>query len=198
MINQITRKFSIVLGLATLMAVGCTVNSTDIVKKSQSNNDIIKYGNSRKYVKGGITVVYLTGTPYEIGFAHGKLCKREINEANKPFFDSYNRLLEKSSDRWRQISNRLKKHIPQEYHEEMRGISDGSEIEFDKILFLNMLTTISEGNRCFAFSFRENNSKIITVRQIDNDAKSHMYKNMLLYIIKPQAGLGFAAILNPG
>ena len=36
------------------------------------------YGKSKKYLKNGITVVYLTGTPYEIGFAHGKLCKKEI------------------------------------------------------------------------------------------------------------------------
>jgi hypothetical protein len=54
------------------------------------------------------------------------------------------------------------------------------------------------GNRCFAFAFRETNSKIVTFRQIDNDPKSPLYKNMILYIIKPQKGYGFAAILNPG
>jgi len=80
----------------------------------------------------------------------------------------------------------------------MRGIADGADIEYDKILFLNTLTTISMGNRCFAFAFKETNSKIVTFRQIDNDPKSPLYKNMILYIIKPQKGYGFAAILNPG
>ena len=54
------------------------------------------------------------------------------------------------------------------------------------------------GNRCFAFAFKETDSKIVTFRQIDNDPKSPLYKNMILYIIKPQKGYGFAAILNPG
>jgi hypothetical protein len=96
------------------------------------------------------------------------------------------------------MSKKLEDHVPEEYIEEMHGIADGADIDYDKILFINTLTTISMSGGCFAFSFREDNSKIITVRQIDDDTKSHLYKNMLLYIIKPQAGLGFAAILNPG
>jgi len=146
----------------------------------------------------GVTVVYLTGSPYEIGLAHGTLCKREILEVNRQYFEYFNQFLDDSSDKWEDFSKELKKRIPQEYLEEMRGISDGSQIEFDKILFLNALSTISMANKCFAFSFRETNSKIITFRQIDNDPKSPLYKNMILYIIKPQKGYSFAAILNPG
>jgi len=52
------------------------------------------------------------------------------------------------------------------------------------------------GNKCF--SFKDKNSKIVTFRQIDEDKASFLYKNMILYIIKPQKGYGFAAILNPG
>lgn len=49
----------------------------------------------------------------------------------------------------------------------MKGIADGAGIEYDKILFLNTLVTISEHGKCFAFSFRQTESNIITVRQID-------------------------------
>jgi isopenicillin-N N-acyltransferase-like protein len=54
------------------------------------------------------------------------------------------------------------------------------------------------GNKCFAFAFKDKNSKIVTFRQIDEDKASFLCKNMILYIIKPQKGYGFAAILNPG
>ena len=156
------------------------------------------YGKSKKYLKNGITVVYLTGTPYEIGFAHGKLCKNEILEANKQIFDLYKVLLNHPESQWLKKSRWLENFIPKEYLNEMRGISEGADIEYEKILFLNTVKTISMANKCFAFSYRENNSRIVTVRQIDNDTKSLIYDNMILYIINPQKGYGFAAILTPG
>ena len=150
------------------------------------------------YIKAGITVVYLTGSPYEIGLAHGKLCRREILEVNRPIFEYYQKISDDSQSQWLTLSRRLEKHIPIEYIEEMRGISAGAGIEYEKILFLNTVSTISEGNGCFAYSFKDKNSKIITLRQVDIGSKSSFYKDMILYIIKPQKGYGFAAILNPG
>ncbi|MEJ2731018.1 MAG: C45 family autoproteolytic acyltransferase/hydrolase [Deltaproteobacteria bacterium] len=178
---------------------GCShqkINAQDLLNQPIEEVDHFKF--SKKYTKAGITVVYLTGSPYEIGFANGKLCKKEILIANKPFLDIYEKVSLDPQNKWPEISKKLEIHIPEEYLEEMRGIADGAEIEYEKILFLNTLTTISMGNKCFAFAFKENNSKIVTLRQIDEDKASFLYKNMILYIIKPQKGYGFAAILNPG
>lgn len=189
----------LVVSVVPLAISGCghqTIDVQDII--NQPTEVISHYKLSKKYTRAGITVVYLTGSPYEIGFANGKLCKNEILTANKPFFDIYEKISLDPQNKWLEISRKLEKHVPEEYVEEMRGISDGAEIEYDKILFLNTLTTISMGNRCFAFAFRETNSKILTFRQIDNDPNSPLYENMILYIIKPQKGYGFAAILNPG
>ncbi len=189
----------LLVSTATLLISGCATKTKSVENLlNQPTTEISVFHQSRKYVKAGITVVYLTGTPYEIGLAHGKLCKKEIMEANRPFFEIYEKLSYNSQNQWLKVSKNLEKQIPMEYREEMRGISDGSEIKYDKILFLNTLTTISMGNKCFAFAFKENNSRIVTVRQIDDDTKSQLYKDMILYIIKPQKGYGFAAILNPG
>ena len=182
-----------------LVISGCATNTKSVENLlSQPATEISVFHQSRKYEKAGITVVYLTGTPYEIGLAHGKLSKKEIMAVNRPFFELYEKLSIDTQNEWLKVSKKLEKHIPKEYLEEMRGISDGAEIEYDKILFLNTLSTISMRNKCFAFAFKENNSGIITVRQIDIDTETHLYKNMILYIIKPQKGYGFAAILNPG
>jgi len=102
--NQVIRKAFSALGLAMLLVVGCSSNSIDTVIKRQSNSKVIEYGKSRKYVKRGIAVVYLTGTPYEIGFAHGKLCRNEIKEANRPFFESYERLIQNPKNQWLSLS----------------------------------------------------------------------------------------------
>lgn len=189
----------LLFSMITIAISGCGPQKSSI--QDILNQPIEKTGQyklSKKYIRAGITVVYLTGSPYEIGLANGKLCKNEIWAANKPFFDIYEKASLDPQNEWLRLSKNLEQYIPKEYLEEMRGIADGAEIEYDKVLFLNTLTTISMGNRCFAFAFKETNSKIVTLRQIDNDPKSFLYKNMILYIIKPQKGFGFAAILNPG
>ena len=92
------------------------------VIKRQSNSETIEYGKSRKFVKEGIAVVYLTGSPYEIGFANGKLCKDEIEEANRPFFEKYELLIQNPNNLWLRMSKKLEDHVPEEYIEEMHGI----------------------------------------------------------------------------
>lgn len=189
----------LLISLVTIALSGCGPHKTNLQDILNQPTEVTShYKLSKKYTRAGITVVYLTGSPYEIGFANGKLCKNEILRANKPFFDIYEKVSLDPQNKWLEVSKKLEIHIPEEYLEEMRGIADGAEIEYEKILFLNTLTTISMGNKCFAFAFKENNSKIVTFRQIDEDKASFLYKNMILYIIKPQKGYGFAAILNPG
>lgn len=188
----------IVFSVVALVISGCghqKINVQDLL--NQPIEEVGHFKSSKKYKKAGITVVYLTGSPYEIGLAHGKLCREEILEINKPIFEIYDGITEDSKHWWSKAEN-LEKQIPAEYIEEMHGIADGSDIEYNKILFLNTVSTMSEGRGCFAFSYRDKDSRIITFRQGDMPVETFLYKKMLLYIIKPEKGHGFAAILNPG
>lgn len=156
------------------------------------------YGKSKKYIKNGVAVAYLTGTPYEIGLAHGKLCKKEIEELNARFFNLFDRFAKDPHNRWIELSRQLEKNISKEYIDEMRGISDGSGIEYNKILFINTLSTISMRDSCLAFAFQNSNSEIITLRQDDEFKNTDFHRKMILFIIKPEKGIGFAAIITPG
>lgn len=190
---------SILFSAFVLVASGCggqNVNVQELLNRPIE--ETAHFHQSKKYIKHGVTVVYLTGTPYEIGFAHGKLCKNEIMAANQYCWDAYDKLKNTPDGKWLPLSRSLERYIPEEYIAEMKGIADGAGIEYDKILFLNTLVTISEHSKCFAFSFRQTESNIITVRQIDISNRIPLWKKMILYIIKPQKGYGFAALLNPG
>lgn len=189
----------ILIYISFFLFFGCAAKS-DVSPKliNQEIAGIGFHGKSKKYIKNGITVVYLTGTPYEIGFAHGKLCKAEIRGVNKFFLEAYDRLEKDSKSNWLKLSHQFENNIPEEYIEEMRGISDGADIPYDKILFLNTLSTIDMGNKCFAFALRDDDSRIFTIRQVDGYKGSDLYKKMILFIVKPERGFGFAAILNPG
>jgi Acyl-coenzyme A:6-aminopenicillanic acid acyl-transferase len=196
--NNKIRKSHIALGLMLILMIGCSINQPAVLIKTKYTNEVKEYGKCRKFIKNGIPVVYLTGTPYEIGLAHGKLCKREIEENNKNFFDFYDRLKKDPQANWLMLSRQLEENIPEEYIDEMRGISVGADIEYDKILFINTLSTISMKNGCFAFAFIDTNQQIITLRQDDEDKYTDFHREMILYIVKPKKGLGFAAILTPG
>ena len=190
---------SILFAVFVLVASGCggrNVNVQELLNRPIK--ETAHFHQSKKYIKHGVTVVYLAGTPYEIGFAHGKLCKNEIMDAHQYYWDAYDKLKNTPDGKWLPLSRSLRRYIPKEYITEMKGIADGAGIEYDKILFLNTLVTISEHSKCFAFSFKQTESNILTVRQIDISNGIPLWKKMILYIIKPQKGYGFAALLNPG
>jgi len=190
---------SILFAAFVLVASGCrgrNVNVQELLNHPIEETD--HFHQSKKYIKHGVTVVYLTGTPYEIGFAHGKLCKDEIMDAHQDYWEAYEELKNTSDEKWLPLSRSLERYIPQEHILEMKGIADGAGIAYDKILFLNNLTTMVERSNCLAFSFRQKNSQLITVRQADIGTNSQYAKKMILYIIKPQKGYGFIALLNPG
>ena len=180
-----------------LLVISCNM-STRIPTYDSSVIEIESFNSSRKYIKFGITVVYLTGTPYEIGFAHGALCRQEILSVNSPFWEAYQGASRDDQMRWMTLAERLEMQIPDEYRQEMRGLSHGSRIAYEKILLLTALSTIGEAKQCFAFAFKDDQSRIRTLRQVDINIRSPLYKNMILFIVKPEKGHGFAAILNPG
>ena len=110
----------------------------------------------------------------------------------------YDKLKNDQGNKWIALSKGLERYISEEQIQEMKGIAEGSGVGYEKILWLNTLTTISESSDCFAFSFQKNGSSLLTVRQADLSKEIQLWKKMILYIIKPQKGYGFAALLNPG
>ena len=76
----------LILGVSLVLSGGCSINQPPSNIENQSDTGIGEYAQSKRYRKNGIDIVYLTGTPYDIGLAHGTLCKREIVALNERFF----------------------------------------------------------------------------------------------------------------
>jgi len=187
------------VNLLLSLTLGCSIPSGAPQKTLNGEFfDLGVYGDSKKYLKNGVITVYLTGTPYEIGLAHGKLFKNEIEELNARFFNLFDHFSRDPQNKWIELSRQLEKNIPKEYIEEIRGISDGSRIDYNKILFINTLSTISMKDSCLAFAFQNSDSEIITLRLDDEFKKTDFHRTMVLFIIKPENGMGFAANITPG
>ncbi len=100
-----------------------------------------------KFSKNGWIYIHIEGKPYQRGFAHGKLLKKEIHDFSKSiFWEQYDStgmseaLLLKLSNFY--FKNIIESDYP-EYMEQLRGISEGADISLDKIIFLNNIASFS-------------------------------------------------------
>jgi len=91
-----------------------------------------------------LTMVTLTGSPHERGYQHGKTLKDGIHR----FYEAWTKFLENASPfKLTQtdlltFSKKSEPYIEQyapDIYEEMKGIAEGAEIDFAKVLFINCL-----------------------------------------------------------
>ncbi len=83
-------------------------------------------------------MIYLSlkGTPYEVGFQHGRRLRDLIYYNIRFICAVYDKDKQPDSKIVKKYSERLESEFP-EITEELKGISDGSGISFEKILLLN-------------------------------------------------------------
>lgn len=131
---------------------------------------------SHAWIKDGIKFVYLTGdSPYEIGFEHGRLLKKEIEELIKEI----KRFAKENHGSFLTFiilnffflrSKSFKKRFPKNLIEEMKGVADGSGQNIKWVILANSiyemavpLTDFLKLNGCsfFAGSWKNSNYTII-------------------------------------
>jgi predicted choloylglycine hydrolase len=169
----------------------------------QANGDTITFGKNKKYTNSNIKIVHLQGSPFEIGYAHGKLLMEEIEDQAKLWvylikskFLGTNFGINLLTERAKEVE----KHIPSEYLEELHGISAGSNLDYDTLLMINALYTTARsfsGHGCTSFTFRDQNSNIIRSRNLDWTTNDFI-TGTVIYIVKPDSGFGFFCINRPG
>ena len=101
----------------------------------------------------GNLILHLKGSPYEMGYQHGVLCKEGVEKMTHEYPEQlFPSLLGLNTTSPRLLSlwpffrklgvNRclaMEKYIPEEYREEMRGIADGAgeNVTYEDVLLLN-------------------------------------------------------------
>jgi len=100
------------------------------VKGIKNNSDFLKDGWLE--VQNEVKILHVSGSNYEMGFQHGLLLKEEVKENLRAFLNYSN----VSFDDLLNIWNIMKNYIPQDYIDEIQGIADGAEVNFEKLLQL--------------------------------------------------------------
>ncbi|HOO57422.1 MAG TPA: C45 family autoproteolytic acyltransferase/hydrolase [bacterium] len=151
----------------------------------------------------GLTVVHLAGTPHQIGVQHGILLKDEIHFLVKYFFEDKGSLFGASVDDIRKSAKLLESNIPDEYIQEMKGVAEGSGIDYEKILMSNIFLDVVSahwvgvGPQCSNFialpeATRDGN--IVHGRNLDWSADPDLAKLNTVFIYNPRGGITFLAL----
>jgi len=161
----------------------------------------------------GLTILRLEGSPYEMGYQHGKELKEEIKYLSsnlKNLFARYEGIFGKLAfPIFRYFSKKLEKKIPKEFQEEMRGIADGAGVDYNSIRLENLTEELGEifydylkpfipFLKCSCFVTKDIDGNIIWGRNLDYLFYEVLPILNIVFVYVPQQGFPFISLSWPG
>lgn len=190
-----------------------------------------RHGKGYLELRNSIPVLHVHGSPYERGFQHGYLLHGLIGSTVSRGLSSASAVCAKAIDasvsegfrRLRQGMEEARRHIPQEFIEEIRGMSDaitvrGSNFDLDDMLTWNLMydtwcfyahpgfgdpseNFISETIGCSSFSAwgkATRDGSMVFGKNMDNLDLPGIPEGRVLVICDPSEGFGHANITQAG
>lgn len=166
----------------------------------------------------GLSIVRLRGSPYEIGYQHGRIFKEEINwlraSALKSLCEQEGKIIGRLAFPLSCLmAKRMGKFIPQKFREEFNGIADGAKVDYNFLLLANFVEEISSmhhhhlrhlkifsssGKKCSCFVIKGKDG-IILGRNLDYPLLTESLPSLnVLFVFLPQQGNPFLSLAWPG
>jgi hypothetical protein len=174
--------------------------------------------------EGNMKVVRLTGpTPYELGFQHGILLKDCINRPTFQFFAdplyhgqppadlTPEELARQMEEADKKVFGPMERNMPHEYLEELKGIADGSGLDFKTVFrasFLSdydMVTMFNaaglSGGECSGVMVSgdaTSSGKLIVGRNTDYEGQKQWVENQVILIYDYPGAYRYASVSTAG
>jgi len=142
-----------------------------------------------------ITVIYLKGTPYEMGYLHGKHLKTQVQQ----FYDK----VLKAWARYGAVPlvldlafQKMAPFIADEYLEEMRGLAAGAEVPLELVQRAHALPDVAEFNCSFfaAWGRATADQQLYQIRALDFSTDTHIQEFPAIFVYEPETGYRFINI----
>ncbi|HXI82825.1 MAG TPA: C45 family peptidase [Verrucomicrobiae bacterium] len=202
-------------GACALFALGCASVAKTLVMKNPKVEKILSdppvdrtvtHTGHLEYVgddDNRITVLYVTGTPYEMGYEHGLLLGAQVRETIKDVQVGAGKLLPKILRNSKAISPRDKDQIvnefldrawkmmaryaPKEDLEEMEGLAAGSGIPIDVIHRMHALPDVGETScsGLVAKGGATQDGHVYQLRILDYGANFNLQRRPLITVYQP-------------
>jgi isopenicillin-N N-acyltransferase-like protein len=150
---MVTKLLSQLTVAATLIALsGCSylridpnhfLIRSDMIQSVEHEKEILSKAKVGWTDDGKVRVLYVSGTPYERGYQHGVLLRKEVQDnllsMHEKLLDKFRfeELLDESFERQRPF-------MPQEYVDEMHGLAHGARIPLRVVHAIHALPEITE------------------------------------------------------
>jgi predicted choloylglycine hydrolase len=155
----------------------------------------------------GLTVIELSGSPREIGLAHGKAFAPGIALMKARLVDYLSSISLGIGGRFLlwyfgKLALRMARFVPDELQDEMRGVAEGSGQSFKLIFTINALDDILVNLACSSFAVpasRSENGQLFVARNLDYPLfHDTLPKLNTVFKIHPEKGLPFVSVAWPG
>ena len=147
----------------------------------------------------GQLVLHLKGSYYELGFQHGKLLKDLVTSNLTNIIDNQSEqgkskeyLLYKMLRGG--MHNQLKPHIPKKYMDEMRGLADGSGLDFDSVLIGNLFPEAFHCSGIALMGKATQNGELYHVRILDYMTEAGLQDHAVFMIVEPDDANAFVNV----
>lgn len=152
---------------------------------------------------GDLPVLHLRGTPYEMGYQHGSLRRREVRGSVKNILAFADRQLgipglgrffaRRALDQaWRRMSP----HVPDRYLEELEGLADGADLSLRELQRVHALPDLTS-TTCASFSAAgpaTSDGRLIQIRNLDWAIQSDVQRYAALFVYHPIRGHAFVNV----
>ena len=141
-----------------------------------------------------ITVIYLKGSPYEMGFIQGRTLKNDI----RALYDS----LLTAVSRYGSLTlldiayKQLEPYIPQAYKDEMQGLADGAGVDLQKVHRVHAIPDVSEMDCSFfaAWGKATVDGNLYQIRALDYATHWHLQEHPAVLVCEPDSGRRFVNV----
>jgi len=143
-----------------------------------------------------ITVLYLWGTPYERGFAHGQLCATQVKQLIERLALGACLALhctpEKLDEAWQQMAP----FVPRRYQDEMRGLADGAGVSLRYVRWAHAIPDLSEFHCTFfaAWGKATRDGHLQQIRALDYATEAGLQQFPALIVERTDSGEVFVNI----
>ncbi len=194
-----TAHFWRVASIILLLALFIVVPVSSHPEQPSDWQTVGQEGQGKLLSTRGQRVLVLKGTPYEIGFQHGKLLAKEAAQDAKAYLDDWaigKRGESRSS--LSKIFESLRPFIPERYMEEMKGLADGSGVPLEEIHLLHAIPTRFHCTGAAAFGKATADGYLYHTRSLDYSldvgSQKTAQENAALIVFQPEEGNAHAVL----
>lgn len=196
---SISIRFAVVV-VAVLLAAGLAPARVAESTQARSHWRVVKReGQGSLLLLKGQKVLVLKGTPYQMGFQHGRLMPEEAGEDARAFAHEW--AVGKAGVSVSELSrtfDSLRPFIPRRYLDEMRGLAEGSGVPLREIHLLHAIPTRFHCTGAAAFGKATADGRLYHTRSLDYSLdigdKKTLQENAVVVIYQPVEGNAHAVV----